>query len=183
MRYDISTFETRTKEIREWLQRELSGVRTGRATPELFEGVRVESYGTQVPISHMAGVTIDDARTIRITPWDKGQIRDVERALNTANLGVSVIVDDQGIRVAFPELTGERRVALTKLAKGKAEEARISLRKARDEAWSDVQEKEKEGALSEDEKFKAKDELQKSIDGANAAIDEMLGKKEKEIAS
>jgi ribosome recycling factor len=179
MKYDFSVFEKRVRETNEWLSRELSAVRTGRATPELFDGVRIESYGAQVPISHIAGVTVEDARTIRITPWDKGQIRDTEQSLREANLGVSIIVDDKGIRVAFPELTGERRQALTKIAKGKTEEARVSLRRARDEAWSEIQEKEKAGTLSEDEKFKAKDDLQKIVDTANALFDGMTEKKEK----
>jgi len=100
----------------------------------------VLSYGTKLPINQVAGITVEDAKTIRVTPWDKNQIKEIENALNTADLGVSVVVDDQGLRVIFAELTSERRNSLIKVAKSKLEEAKISLRNARDEVWNEIQE-------------------------------------------
>src|SRR6185369_6317900 len=104
------------------------------------------------------------ARTLRITAYDPGLLKDIERAIVAANLGVGTVADSSGIRVTFPELTGERRQEFVKLAKAKLEEARTTVRLARDEAWKDIQNREKEGTLTEDDKFSLKEELQKIID-------------------
>ncbi len=183
MRYDFSAFQGGIKEAENWLAGELSAIRTGRATVAILDGVRIDSYGAKVPVNHIAGVTTEDARTIRITPWDKGQIKEIELAINKAGLGVSVAADGEGLRVIFPELTGERREAFVKLAKAKTEEARKRLRLVRDDVWKDIQEKERDGVLTEDEKFRYKEEMQKMIDAANKHFDEMAEKKEKEIQS
>ena len=171
MSYDFSTFKKRLNEAKDWLLQELSRVRTGRATPALFDGVRVASYGAQVPINNIAGVTVEDARTIRIAPWEKDQIRAIESAIASANLGVSVIVDDQGVRVIFPELTAERRESLLKIVKSKHEDARVSVRTARDEVWEDIQKKERSGEIPEDDKFRLKDEMQENVDETNKSLD------------
>jgi ribosome recycling factor len=135
-----------------------------------------------MPISNVANISTEDARTLRIAPWDMSQAKEIEKAITQANLGISVGMDERGVRVFFPELTGERRVQLVKLAKEKTEEIRTQLRMARDEVWSDIQKQEKDGSLSEDEKFRNKEEMQKKVDAANAKFDEMLERKEKEIA-
>jgi len=181
MTYIFTSFDTRRTEIVGWLTREFATVRTGRATPTLLDMVQVESYGTRVPIVQVGSVGNEDARTLRVTLWDKKQIKDVERAITEANLGVSVMSDDNGIRVIFPELTSERRVQLLRLAKAKFEEARVTLRKARDEAMKDVDVKEREGGMGEDEKFRVKEEVQKRIDATNTVFDQMLARKETEI--
>ena len=183
MAYDFKNFEKRIKEVEERLWKELGAVRTGRAAPAILDGVLVESYGTRMPITQVATVSVEDARTLRVAPWDAVAGKEIEKAITLANLGLSVGMDERGVRVFFPELTAERRVALIKLAKEKVEDARTALRMARDEVWSDIQKREKEGVMPEDDKFRAKDEMQKRVDAANAAFDEAFQRKEKEIAA
>jgi ribosome recycling factor len=183
MAYNFSPLKQELKNIESFLQKELSSVRTGRATPALLDRVLVESYGAHVPIQQVGSMGVEDARTIRITPWDKSQSKDIERAIVAANLGVSVSVDDIGLRVSFPELTTERRNEFIKIAKDKLEHARIAIRTERDKVWTDIQKKEKDGELSEDEKFRGKDEMQKLIDEANQTLEAQFQKKEKEILS
>lgn len=182
MAYDFTALKKRLAEGEEHYKDGLSTLRTGRATPALLDSVVAESYGSRTPIKHLASITIEDPRSLRVTPWDKSQLKAIETAIAAANLGVSTQTDGASLRVIFPELTTDRRKALMKLAKEKLEEARISVRKGRDEVWNDIQEKEKEGGMSEDEKFRYKDELQKYIDLANATLEEILAKKEHEIS-
>lgn len=181
MTYDFKPFEKRIKEILDHAGKELSGVRTGRAAPAILDGVFVESYGTRMPINQVASVSVDDPRSLRIAPYDQSLAKEIEKAITVANLGVSVGSDERGVRVMFPELTGERRVQMVKLAKEKIEESRASLRKARDEVWQDIQKKEKEGTMTEDEKFRFKDEMEKRVKAAGVEFDGLLERKEKEI--
>lgn len=174
-------FDERSKEAVEWLGKEFSGIRTGRATPALVDSIQVESYGARVPLNQVSSISVEDARTLRIAPWDAGLVKVIEKALTDANLGVSVASDDRGVRVGFPELTGERRASLIKLARAKLEEARVSVRQARDEAMKELDRKEKAGELGSDETFRAKEELQKHVDAVGAQCNEMLAKKEREI--
>lgn len=182
MAYDFKPFEKRIKEIVEHAVKEMSGVRTGRAAPAILDGVMVESYGTRVPIVQVAAVNVEDARSLRITPWDATLGKEIERAITLANLGVAVGADERGVRVSFPELTSERRVQMLKLAKEKVEDSRTALRVARDEVWQDIQKLEKAGSMPEDDKFRSKDEMQKRVDAANKQFDDMLERKEKEIS-
>jgi ribosome recycling factor len=181
MAYDFKPFEKKIVEIGERLAKELSGVRTGRAAPAVLDGVVVESYGAHLPLNQVANMTVEDARTVRIVPWDASNTKEIEKAITYANLGLSVGSDDRGVRVFFPELTGERRVALVKLAKERVEEARTALRVARDEIWSNIQKDERAGTMPEDDKFRAKEDMQKRVDVANGQFDEALARKEKEI--
>jgi ribosome recycling factor len=183
MAYDFKPLEAQIKQINERLARELSGVRTGRATPAILDSITVESYGTRMGIQQVANVTVEDARTLRIVPWEAGQAKEIEKAITLANLGLSVGMDEKGVRVSFPELTSERRVQLIKVAKEKVEEAKTQLRGVRDDVWSDIQKKEKDGKMGEDEKFRAKDEMQKRVDAGNKQFEEALARKEKEISS
>ncbi len=168
-------------EVEDWLRREYLGIRTGKATPAVLDGVAVDSYGTKTPLKHISVISIEDARTVRVTPWDKGQLGAIQTAIKVANLGLSVAPDSAGLRVIFPSLTEERRKMLIKIMGEKLEDARISVRQEREKIWSDIQLEEKNGKISEDEKFKAKDELQKLIDEANRKLEELAEKKEKEI--
>ncbi|MBI1999320.1 MAG: ribosome recycling factor [Parcubacteria group bacterium] len=183
MPYNFSSLDGKLEKVKEWFTRELSTVRTGRAAIAVLDSVRVESYGAAMPVTHVAGITTEDARTIRVTPWDKNQIKVIEKAILEANLGLSVVVDDRGIRIIFPELTAERREALKKVVKNKLEEARIALRKVRDEVWHDIQEQERQKKLSEDEKFRLKEDMEKRIKGAQAVLEEAAERKEKEISA
>lgn len=183
MAYDFKPFEKKIAEITDRLTKEMGGVRTGRAAPAILDGIQVESYGSRMPISNVANIAVEDARTLRIAPWDMGQAKEIEKAITQANLGLSVSMDEKGVRVFFPELTAERRAGLLKLAKEKLEDIRAQLRVAREDVWNDIQSQEKGGTMSEDEKFRAKDEMQKRVDAANKNFDSMLERKEKEIQS
>ena len=183
MAYDFSPLKKKVTDTEEWLKKEYQGIRTGRATPTLLDGVLVESYGSRMPLIQVGSVSVEDARTIRIAPWDQSQIKAIEKGVTDANLGVGVSADERGVRVTFPELTSERRGALMKIAKDKLEDARVSLRGERDRVWSDIQKKEKESEISEDEKFRYKDEMQKLIDEGNKKLDALAEKKRAEIES
>ncbi len=182
MVYSFGFFEERIKNIEAHLIEEFSGIRTGRATPAVLDGVVVESYGTRVPISQIASISIEDARTLRIVPWDHSQDKEIEKAIIAANLGLSVSTDDKGLRIFFPELTAERRQSFIKLAKARLEESRASLRSARDDVWSDIQKQEHDKEMSEDDKFRSKEDMQKRVDAANQNFDAIFARKEKEIA-
>ena len=183
MAYNLNVFKDKVKAVDTWLEKELTTVRTGRANPSILDGVMVESYGAFMGISQVASITNEDPRTIRIVPWDRAQIKGIEKALTAANLGVSVSVDEKGVRVAFPALTEETRQQIVKVAKEKLENSRISLRKVRDEENVAVDKKEKEGGMGEDEKFRIKQEIQKIVDDQNKKLQERMDKKEKEILS
>ncbi|MDP2650076.1 MAG: ribosome recycling factor [bacterium] len=181
--YDFDEIKTKIADAKEWLKKEYQGIRTGRAAPALLDSVIVEAYGTRIPLQQTANIGVENARTLRVIPYNVAQVKEVEKAITAANLGVGVSADEKGVRVSFPELTAERRDMLIKAAKEKLEEARTSLRSARDEVWSDIQKKERDGELTEDDKYRLKDELQKLVDGGNKELDEMFEKKEKEITS
>jgi ribosome recycling factor len=181
MAYNFKQFEDRLGETKEWFVGELSTIRTGRATITLLDGVKVDSYGSYLPINQVAGVANEDAKTLRITPYDKTASPEIEKAINNADLGVSVTVDDGGLRVIFPDLTSERRDLLIKQAGKKLEEAKISIRKERDEIWSDIQKQERDGEITEDEKFKGKEDMQKIVDELQKELDGFVAEKETEI--
>jgi ribosome recycling factor len=179
--YDFSKFKAALKGTEEWLKREMGNIRTGRANVAILDAVTVESYGTFVPLNQVGNMATEDARSIRISPWDMGQVKAIEKAIVIANLGVSVTVDDKGLRVIFPELTTERRQEFVKLAKAKLEDAKVEVRRHRDDVLKDVQAREKEGGFSKDDAFRAKGEAQKLVDAAAKVLEEQLDKKEKEI--
>jgi len=183
MAYDFQNLKDRLKENEEWLTRELSGVRTGRATPTLLDTVKPEIYGARTPIQNVASITIEDARTLRVIPWDKSVVKSIEKGITEADLGISVAVDDMGLRIIFPELTQERRQQLAKLAGEKAEHAKVTLRGHRNDAIKDLESAEKEGGMSKDELFRLKEELQKLIDAASAQLDAIAKKKQEEITT
>lgn len=181
MPYNFSPFKQKTAEVVSWLTQEFASVRTGRASPSLLDGIEVLSYGSKVSIREVASIAVEDAKTLRVVPWDASQVKEVEKAVTVADLGLSVAVDDKGLRVIFPDLTAERRQSLVKIARQKLEEAKISLRQERDKVWNDIQAKEKTGTLTEDEKFRFKDEMQKIVDDTQKKLDDMAVRKESEI--
>ena len=181
MPYNFSLLKQKIKEVEDRLTREFGSIRTGRATPVILDGVMVDSYGSKMPVNQLANINIEGARSLRITPWDKGLIKEIEKGIAAANLGLSAMADEEGLRLTFPELTAERRAELVRAAKEKLEEARINLRSEREKVWSDIQKQERESKISEDDKFRGKDEMQKLVDAANKKLEEMFGKKEKEI--
>ena len=183
MAYDFKKLKENIKSADEWLKKEYSGLRTGIASPNILDGVLVEIYGTRMPVNQVANIGIEDARVIRITPWDKTQSKAIEKAITVANLGVSVGIDDKGVRIFFPELTTDRRTLLVKTAKAKLEDAKVNVRSFRDDTWSDIEEQEKRGGMGEDDKFRYKKEMQKIVDDGNASLEVLFIKKEKEVNS
>jgi len=181
--YDFKAFDSKAAAARDWLGKEFRSLRTGRAAPSILDGVMVSAYGSMMPLKQLAGVGIEDARTLRVTPYDASTAKDIEKAIAAANLGVGTAADSSGVRVTFPELTSERREQLVKVAKGKLEEARTTVRLAREEAWKDIQAKEKDGLLTEDDKFRLKDELQEKVDAANADLEKAFEAKEEEMSA
>lgn len=179
--FNFSDFKSKTKGIEEWLKKEYGNLRTGQAMPSLLDSISVDSYGSKIKLNQIAQVTVEDGKTLRIAPWDTTQIKDIEKAILVSDLGLSPKVDESGLRVTFPPLTGERRQALSKIAKDKLEDAKISVRNEREKVLKDIQTKEKKGEMTEDDVRKAKAELQKLIDEVNKKLEEVKDKKEKEI--
>ena len=181
MQYNFTNFKLELKKVEEFLSKEYSQLSTGRASPMVLDGVSVETYGAYQPIKNVASVQIEDPKTLRINPWDKGQIKGIEKAILTADLGLSVAVDDAGIRVIFPQLTTETRQKLVKVLKEKLEESRITVRRERSNVWEEIQKLEKESKMTEDERVRAKDDLQKVVDEVNKNLENIFEKKEKEV--
>lgn len=183
MMYQFNEFKQNLEKVREWFTGELAGIRTGRATISLLDSVRVEVYGAQSPLNQVASVNIEDAKTIRINPYDASQVKEIEKGIEQADLGVSISTDEKGLRVIFPELTSERRDLLIKQIGKKLEEARITIRQERTDTWNDIQEKEKNGDMNEDEKFKSKEEMEKIVSDFQKELEELAESKENEIKS
>jgi ribosome recycling factor len=176
------TYKTRLKDIEAWLEKEFAGIRTGQATPTLLDGIRVESYGSQMPLVQVGSVSIEDARTLRISPWDSSLVSTIEKAIRDADLGISVVSDSAGVRAVFPALTSERRADLVKIAKSKLEDARVSVRGVRDDVMKAIDAAQKGGDISEDERRTRKEAVQKSVDAINRMLEQLFTKKEEEIA-
>ena len=181
MAYDFKILKDGLKANEDWLKKEYAGIRTGRATPTLLDSIQVEAYGSYMPISQVASMSVEGPRTLRITPWDASQNKSIEKAIVASDIGVSVATDEKGLRISFPELTTDRRVMLVKLAKQKLEDAKVVTRSEREKVIKDLEKKQTDGQISEDEKFRLKTELQKYVDDAGSLFDEMFKKKELEI--
>lgn len=163
-----------------YLEETLARIRAGKANPKILDGIRVDYYGSQAPISNVANVAVPDARTITITPWEKSMFRVIEKAIIDSDLGIMPENNGEIIRISIPPLTEERRKALVKQSKNEAEQAKISVRNARREAIDGLKKAVKEG-MSEDVEKDAEDKLQKSHDRYMKKIDEVFALKEKEI--
>ncbi len=179
--YDFTSLKTNIEETYSWLKKEFSGIRSGHASTLILEDMPVLAYGVETPMKHIASLSVENARTLRVSPWDKTHVKAIQTAIERANLGLSTAADESGVRVAYPELTGESRARLIKSAKERLERAKVQLRHERDCVWHEIQEREKEGGMGEDEKFRAKDELQRYIDEAGNSLEEALAKKVREL--
>jgi ribosome recycling factor len=177
----IETAELEMSEAIEFLKRELSHVRAGKANPVLLDGIRVEYYGSQTPLTQMASVTAPDPRMLLITPWDKSTINPIEKAILSSGLGLNPSNDGIVIRVPLPILSEERRNELVKVAKEISERARVSIRNSRRNANDSVKSKVKNDHLPEDSRFEAEDIVQKMTDKHIEAVEEALKAKEKDI--
>ncbi len=177
----IETKKTDLEKAIEHLQIELGKLRTGRATPSLVEDLKVDYYGTKTPLKQIAAINTPEPRTIMIQPWDRGALVSIESAIRESDLGFNPNNDGIVIRINIPMLTEERRKDLVKVLNQKAEESRIAVRMVREDALKEIQDMEKAGDISEDDKFKGKDKLQEIIDQYNKKIEEIRAKKEQDI--
>ena len=181
----LKDLDARMKTALEALGREFASIRTGRASPNLLDGVRVEYYGNPTPLNQMASVTVPDARTIVIQPWEASQLKAIEKAIQIADLGVNPQNDGKLIRLVMPTLTEERRKQLAKSVGKAAEEGRVAIRNIRREANDKLKAmaKDKKAPITEDEERRGHDQIQKTTDQYIARIDELQKKKEQEILS
>lgn len=177
----MEQIKTRLAEVITWLEKEFAGIRSGQASPQLLDTIKVESYGALVPLQQVGSINVEDARTLRVSVWDAGTVSAVEQAIRDSELGVSVVTDSSGLRVIFPELTTERRQQLMKLAKSKLEDARISVRSLRDETMKDIEKEQKDGNISEDEKFSQKESVQDQVEAVNKKLETLFQQKESEL--
>ncbi len=162
-------------------QEEVARVRTGRASVALLDGIKVDFYGSSMPLNQMATVTVAEARLIVIQPWDPSSIGAIEKAIQKSELGLTPVNDGKVIRISIPPLTEERRKELVKLVRKMAEEARVAVRNVRRDILDELKKMKKAGDISEDDFFRAQDEIQKITDEHIKKIDKILETKEKEI--
>jgi ribosome recycling factor len=162
-------------------QADLKKLRTGRAHPSLVEHLKVEYYGSDVPLSQVANIAIEDARTIVVSPWEKQMVQAIEKAVFKSDLGLTPMTAGTVIRIPLPPLTEERRRDIIKVVKQEAENARVAVRNVRREVLADVKDMQKEKMISQDEERKASEEVQKLTDKHIADIEQVLAAKEKEI--
>ncbi len=173
--------EVRMNKSIEALKGALAKIRTGRAHPSLLDHVTVEYYGSEVPISQVANVNVDDPRTLAVTPWEKDMVGKVEKAIMTSDLGLNPVTAGTVIRVPMPPLTEERRRDLVKVVRQELEAGKVAVRNIRRDANSDLKELEKAKEISEDEERRAQDQVQKLTDKAIKQMEEILAVKEKEL--
>lgn len=177
----IKQTEDKMKKSLSALEDEFNTLRTGRASPALFDKIRVEYYGNPTPLNQMATISVPEARLVVIQPWDKSVIGDIEKAIQKSELSVNPSNDGKVIRISIPPLTEERRKEYVKLAKNMAEQSRVSIRNVRRDANDELKQAEKDGELSEDELKRAEDEVQKLTDRYVEDVNTMLEAKETEI--
>jgi len=174
MNYDFSVTKNNLQKVTDWLSHEYGNIHTGQANPLILDSIKIDSYGSFQPIKNIASITIEDARTLRINPWDKNQVGAIDKAIISSDLGLSVSVDGSGMRVVFPQLTEENRIKLVKVLKLKLEEARVSVRKERERVLKDIESLD----FSQDEQKNIKEVLQKNIDEINKKLEDIFKQKE-----
>lgn len=169
--------------VLELMARDLSRIRTGRASVALLEGIKVDCYGTNMPLSQVASLAAPESRLLTVQPWDPSTLADIEKAILKSDLGLNPVNDGKSIRLPIPPLTTERRKELVKLVKKMGEEGKVALRNLRREANDDLKDLKKEKLLSEDEAHRAQEEVQKVTDEFIKKVDTQTAEKEKEIMS
>jgi ribosome recycling factor len=181
----LKDLDTRMNSAIEALGREFAGVRTGRASAALLESIRVDYYGNPTPVNQMASVSVPDARTLMIQPWEASQLKEIEKAIMKSDLGIQPVNDGKMIRLTMPTPTEERRKQLVKSVHKMAEDARVAVRNVRREANDKLKAlaKDKKAPITEDDERRGHDQIQKTTDKFIAKIDELLKKKEQEIMS
>jgi ribosome recycling factor len=177
----INQHKQHFEKVMEHFGHDLSSVRTGRANPGLLNTVQVESYGTKMPLEHVASVTVSDAKTLVISPWDKSQIQTIEKAIQMANLGFNPSNDGNVIRIALPSLNEERRKEMVKMLGQLAEKAKIGIRNGREDIMKKLRQAENDGKISKDDLNRGQKKLQELVDKYNDDIKKHAEAKEKEI--
>jgi len=177
----INKVKPEMEKVVSFLERELAKIRTGRASASLVEDIVVDCFGQKFPLKQLASISSPEPKQIIIQPWDKSYIEGIEKAISRSSLGSAPIVDKDIIRISLPPLSEEYRKTLARILSEKQEEARKTIRHWRGEAWEQVQNETKTGEIREDDKFRAKDELQKIVDEYNKKIEDIGKRKEKEI--
>ena len=165
----------------DYFRDEIVSLNVGKATPSVLENIMVDYYGTPTPLKQVATISAPDARNILIQPWDKGQLKEIEKAINTAQLGFNPMNDGVTIRITIPQPTEERRKDLAKHLHSLLEKAKVSLRNIREEAMREIKKMEQDKEMGEDERFTKQDEIQKIVDEYGEKLEEETEKKEKEI--
>lgn len=173
--------ETQMQKVIEALKRDFTGIRTGRASVGLLDGITVDYYGTQTPLNQMATLSVPESSLIVIQPWDVSVIKQVEKAILRSDLGITPSNDGKVIRLAVPPLTEERRKELAKLVKKRAEEKKVTIRQARREANDMLKVLEKDKDITEDDRHQGQDQVQKITDAFIKTVEEITAKKEEEI--
>jgi ribosome recycling factor len=177
----ISSHKESFQKAMDHFHHELSSVRTGRANPALLSTVQVDSYGVKVPIQQVANISVTDAKTLTISPWDKGQLQEIEKGIMAANLGFTPSNDGNVVRINLPPLTEDRRKEMVKLVGQIAEQARIGIRQVREEIMKAVKRSESDGGATKDDVSAAQKKVQDLIDDYNKQIKEIAEEKEKEL--
>jgi ribosome recycling factor len=179
----LKDLESKMTTAIESVSREFTSVRTGRASTALLDTIRVDYYGTPTPVNQVASISVPDARTLLIQPWEATQLQAIEKAINKSDLGLNPANDGKLIRLTMPTLTEERRKQLAKNVHKIAEEGRVAIRNVRREANDKLKAMAKDKKVSEDEERRGHDQIQKTTDRFIAKVDELLKKKEQEILS
>lgn len=177
----LTEAELRMSDTVDHTRGEFAKIRTGRANPGLIANLPVEYYGTRTPLQQIAGISVPEPRMLLVNPYDHNALRDIERAIQSADLGINPTNDGTVIRVVFPELSQERRQDFVRLARERAEEGRVAIRNIRRSAKSDLDTLRKDGDISQDDQRRSEADLQKLTDTYVATIDELLGNKEREL--
>jgi ribosome recycling factor len=173
--------EEKMHKATEVVRQELVKIRTGKATTALLDAIKVDYYGTMTPLAHVGNLSVSDAHTLTIQPYDKGMLEHVQKAIQTANIGLNPVRDGEIVRVPIPPLNEERRRELVKLTKKFGEEGKIAVRNVRRDAIEHLKKSEKAEHFSEDDRKKGEHEVQKMTDKAIKDVDTLLAQKEKEI--
>jgi len=180
---EMKILRQKFEQIIDKLKEDFKGIRTGRSSTGLVENIVVSYYGANTSLKQMANINTPDASQIVIQPWDKNALGDIELAIRNSDLNLSPSNDGNIIRIVLPPMTQERREELIRNISKKAEEARIALRNVRSETWESIQKMEKAGSLTEDDRYTAEEELNKTINDYNKKVEEVLNEKETEIKS
>jgi len=165
----------------DFFKKEISGLRTGRANPSILDGVCVKAYGVKTPLNGVASITVPDGQSITIAPWDKNVIKDIEKAIADANLGVAIVNEGSQLRLTVPKMTEESRIEMARKLSEKHESARIAIRHTRDDIKNVIEQAEKDKEITEDEKFLFIKELDEEIAKQNKSLKEIKDKKEQDI--